>query len=439
MNKKLILNLINKGESEAVEFKASFDQAAIETIVAFANTKGGHVIIGVTDAGKINGVQLGKETIQQWINHIKANTSPSLIPDATVHAIDHKTLVVFVVEEFPVKPVSCHGKYLKRIKNANHRMTTRDISDLHLRSYQTSWDYYVDPRHGLDDISLKKVNKFIELSNTVRSNPITDTPITVLKKFELIKGTSITNACYLLFAAKDALLATIELGRFSGETMIQDGTTIRADLFGEVDAVLLFIRKHLNKSYIITGDKQRQERWDYPLDALREIVINMIVHRDYMDSNDSVIKIFSDRIEFFNPGCLAEGLSIKQLLHGNYISAIRNKQIASIFKEAGIIEKYGSGIKRIMEAFRLYNMPEPLFEEIQNGFRVTIFKTTQKTTQKISTRERIHEALKLNPKITRDELAVMLGRSANTIKEHLSRLKSEDRVERIGSDRDGYW
>jgi len=210
-------------------------------------------------------------------------------------------------------------------------------------------------------------------------------------------------------------------------------------LFSEVDATLLFIRKHLNKSYIITGDKQRQERWDYPLDALREIVINMIVHRDYMDSNDSIIKIFSDRIEFFNPGHLAEGLSIKQLLHGNYISAIRNKQIASIFKEAGIIEKYGSGIKRIVEAFRLYNMSEPLFEEIQNGFRVTIFKTTQKTTQKISTRERIYKELELNPKITREELADMLGKSANTIKEHLSRLKSEGRVERIGSDRDGHW
>ena len=442
INKQFVLNLINKGESETVEFKASFDQAAIETIVAFANTKGGHVIIGVTDAGKINGVQLSKETTQQWINHIKATTSPSLIPDATVLSIGHKVLVVFVVEEFPVKPISCRGKYLKRIKNANHQMTTRDISDLHLRSYQASWDYYVDQGHGLDDISMEKVKKFIELSNTVRTNHITDAPITVLEKFELIKGNTITNACYLLFAAKDALLATIELGRFSEETIIQDGTTNRSDLFSAVDAVLLFIRKHLNKSYIISGDKQREERWDYPLEALREIVINMIVHRDYMDSNDSVIKIFSDRIEFFNPGRLAEGLSIKQLLHGNYISAIRNKQIASIFKEAGIIEKYGSGIKRIMAAFRLYKMPEPMFEEIQNGFRVTIFKTqktTQKTTQKISTRERIYEELKLNPKITREELADKLGKSVNTIKEHLSGLKSKDRVERIGSDRDGYW
>ena len=144
INKQFVLNLINKGESETVEFKASFDQTAIETIVAFANTKGGHVIIGVTDAGKINGVQLSKETMQQWINHIKATTSPSLIPDATVLSIGHKVLVVFVVEEFPVKPISCRGKYLKRIKNANHQMTTRDISDLHLRSYQASWDYYVD-------------------------------------------------------------------------------------------------------------------------------------------------------------------------------------------------------------------------------------------------------------------------------------------------------
>jgi ATP-dependent DNA helicase RecG len=272
MNKQSILNLIKKGESETVEFKTSFDRAAIETITAFANTKGGYVIIGVSDSGKINGVQLGKETVQQWINQIKANTSPSLIPGATVITIDHKELVIFVVEEFPVKPVSCRGKYPKRIKNANHQMTTHDISNLHLRSYQTSWDYYVDPGHGFEDISLEKVNKFIELSNVVRANPITDAPKTVLKKFELVKGTAITNACYLLFAAKDILLTTIELGRFSGETIIQDSTTIRSDLFSEVDAALSFIRKHLNRSYIITGNKQRQERWDYPLEALREIV-----------------------------------------------------------------------------------------------------------------------------------------------------------------------
>ncbi len=122
-------------------------------------------------------------------------------------------------------------------------------------------------------------------------------------------------------------------------------------------------------------------------------------------------------------------------MRGNYISAIRNKQIATLFKEAGIIEKYGSGIKRIIEAIRSYKLPEPLFEEIQNGFRVTVFKTTQKK----SNRERVFEELRLNLKITREELATLLGKSQNTIKEHLSRLKAAGRVVRVGSDRDGYW
>lgn len=161
----------------------------------------------------------------------------------------------------------------------------------------------------------------------------------------------------------------------------------------------------------------------------------MIVHRDYMDASDSVIKIFAERIEFFNPGCLMEGLSVRKLLRGDYISTIRNKQVAAIFKEAGVIEKYGSGIKRIIEAFRLYKLPDPSFEEMQNGFRVTVFKTTQKTT----TKERIIEELNSNPKMTRDELALKLGKSQNTIKEHLSRLKAEGRIERVGSDREGCW
>jgi ATP-dependent DNA helicase RecG len=127
------------------------------------------------------------------------------------------------------------------------------------------------------------------------------------------------------------------------------------------------------------------------------------------------------------------------MVHGNYVSAIRNKQIATLFKEAGIIEKYGSGIKRVLESIRSYGLKDPSFEEIQDGFRVTFFKTTQKTTQKTLTRDKIIDILRENPNITRSEMAQLLGKSQNTIKEHLAALKSENRVERIGSDREGYW
>ena len=150
------------------------------------------------------------------------------------------------------------------------------------------------------------------------------------------------------------------------------------------------------------------------MEAIREIVVNMIVHRDYIGPSESSIKIFKDRIEFFNPGKLAEGLTVDRLLSGDYTSTIRNKQIASVLKDAGIIERYGSGIKRILEWFSMYDLEQPVFEELQEGFRVTTFRTTQKTTRRISTKEHILRLLKENPRLTRAELATTLGTEKRT-------------------------
>lgn len=135
---------------------------------------------------------------------------------------------------------------------------------------------------------------------------------------------------------------------------------------------------------IISDQTQRIERWQYPISAIREIVINMIVHRDYTFSGDASIKVFNNKIEFFNPGSLPDSISIDHLLTGNYVSEARNKKIANIFKEAGIIEKYGSGIQRVIKTFSDYKLDQPLFENIQNGFRVTIFsqgQTVEKSNQ----------------------------------------------------------
>ena len=137
---------------------------------------------------------------------------------------------------------------------------------------------------------------------------------------------------------------------------------------------MAFIRKHIKKAYVITGEPRREERWDYPLEALRETVINAIVHRDYASSSDSIVKIFNDRIEVFNPGSLPTGLTVEKLLTGDYVSVIRNRKIADIFKEIGLIEKYGTGIKRILQSFENYGLPAPRFEEIAGGFRVTACK-----------------------------------------------------------------
>src|SRR3990172_7382503 len=376
--------IIKSGESETVEFKASFDKEAIESLVAFANTRGGTVFIGVTDDGKISGTETGKETIQNWINQVKQCSAQAIVPDAEVVTIKDRNIVTLSVPEAPIKPVACKGRYYKRVRNANHQMSVTEVVHLHLRAFNTSWDFHIDERHSEADISLDKVQDFIERANRNREVPILDDPLTVLQKFELLRDGKITYACFLLFLSGETSLSTIELGRFQTPTLIKDGMRLKTDLFTEVDGVMQFIQKHINKAYIITGRPQREERWDYPLDAIREIVINAIIHRDYRSTQDSVVKVFDDKIEIFNPGGLPSGITIEKLLKGKYISDARNKKVAEVFKAAGLIEKYGSGIKRILNAFKEYGLPPPDFEEMSGGFMVTVYKKTAPVTEQVT-------------------------------------------------------
>jgi ATP-dependent DNA helicase RecG len=150
---------------------------------------------------------------------------------------------------------------------------------------------------------------------------------------------------------------------------------------------MAFIRKHINKAYIISGEPVREERWDYPLDAMREIVLNAIVHRDYASSTDSIVKIYDHKIEVINPGRLPEDITIERLLEGNYLSFTRNRKIAGMFKEVGLIEKYGTGIKRILKGFLDYGLPVPRFEQIGGMFRVTAFTQAESPAEKVTTGE----------------------------------------------------
>ena len=329
-------------------------------------------------------------------------------------------------------------------------MNLTEISNLHLKTFNTSWDNYVTNNYTIDSLSLDKVIEFIEQSNKLKEVPINDDPLTVLTKFELIKDNSITNACHLLFSKNDVFQATIELGRFSNSAAIKDGLTIRSDLFSEVLLVMDFIRKHLNKEYIITGNPQREEQWQYPLDAIREIVVNMIVHRDYTQYGDSSIKIFNDQIEFFNPGHLPDSISVEQLLNYNYTSEARNKKVAIIFKEAGVIEKYGSGIYRIIEAFHNYGLKTPLFENFQNGFKVSIFSkdVTKDVTKDVGkdvgkelpvNLQKIFSEIKENPKITIPELSNILNVTDRTVERQISTLKEMGIIRREGGRKNGCW
>jgi len=456
--------ILSKGEGLTIEFKSSFNNEVIETLVAFANSIGGSVLIGISNELKLIGVSINSETIQNWLNEIKSKTSPSIIPDSEIVTIGLKKIVVFSIQEFPIKPVALKGKYYKRVANSNHTLSTQEVVNMHLQSFNTSWDYHTNSQFSIKDISFEKVQQAINSLNRTGIH-ITEDPLSFLIKCDLVREKLITNGAYLLFKKEDSVLTTIELGRFQTEIIIKDSSRTKADILTQIEQVMDFVRKHINKEIIITGEAQNTQKWQYPLEAIREIVMNMIVHRDYRSASDSIVKVFNNKIEFYNPGRLPENITVEDLLSNNYKSTPRNKLIADFCKSLGLIEKYGSGIRRIVDYCKAENLPVPEFRNISDGFMVTIFgkekeevikdvikvdienftdRVTDRVTDKVTVRvtanqKKIIDHLKENKRITTAELAQKIGISQRKIKENIRKLKGMGLLSRIGSEKSGYW
>ena len=437
-----IEKLLENGEGGNLEFKRSFNNETIESLVAFANTQGGKVILGVGSENELVGIDMQKESVQNWINEIKQKTTPSIIPEVETFAEGDKKLVIFTVQEYPVKPVATRGKYFKRVANSNHLMGADEIANEHLKTINTSWDFYPDPNHNINDISIEKVKKVIHQIEKQSNSTIHGTPLEFLSKFEIVRKNQLTFGGYLLFAKQYCVISDVQVGRFKSDSKIIDSISLNSDLFTEVEEITAFIKKHLMVEFIITGEPQRIERFDYPPDAVREIVINMIVHRDYRNQGNSTVKIFDNRIEFYNPGKLPGNLTVEKLLSDNYISQARNKLVAKVFKESGLIERYGSGIRRILTICRNYGLKQPLFEEVFDGFRVILFKKEQDVPKDVPKDERLKiiiQSIQKEPGVTMQELAEFCNVSIKTIKRDIDTLKQNGLLKRTGGKKSGEW
>ncbi len=435
-----LLGLIKEGESQTVEFKTSFQKEVIESVVAFANAKGGQIFVGIGDDGEIIGLEVQQESLQNWINQIKLSTVPSVIPDISLETIEGKDIVVIDVKEYPIKPISYKNRYFLRRANSNYLMTMEEIANEYLKTKNSSWDYYVDTMQSFNDISLEKVDKFIHRVEKNFDKSFDDNPMQILQKYGLLRDDKITFGAYLLFVKDFCLISGVQAGRFKTPTDIIDSISLNTDILTEIDELIIFVRKHLMVEYIITGNPQREERYDYPLDAIREIILNMVVHRDYRDSSDSVIKIFDDRIEFFNPGDLYDDLTIEQLKSNNYKSKTRNKLIALMFKECGLIEKYGSGIGRIKKFCKIHNIIEPKFEEIQKGFQVTLYKKILSKKLDGGINGGINLLLAFiseNENLSAKIISKSMNEPLRTIQRWIKQLKDENKIEYRGSKKTG--
>jgi ATP-dependent DNA helicase RecG len=147
-------DLIKTGESDTVEFKKKFDGRTIESAVAFANTKGGTIFIGVSDKNNIKGIKIGKETINHWTNQISQSTDPRIILEIEQIKVSGMTVIAVKIKENPIKPVSTKGRCLKRVDSSNRAMSAQEVAQMHLHSTGMSWDKYPARNARLANIDL---------------------------------------------------------------------------------------------------------------------------------------------------------------------------------------------------------------------------------------------------------------------------------------------
>ena len=440
-------------ETQNIEFKSSFDDRVIETLTAFANTKGGKILVGVNDNGNpVKNLTIGKETIQQWINEIKNKTQPSIIPNAEIVKYKNSKVVELSIQEFPIKPIAYRGRYFKRIKNSNHQLSPTEISDMSMQTLQISWDSYPAQNTSIKDIDLRKVRNFIKKVNEKGRFHLSGKPEEDLKKLKLINNRKISNAAILLFAKKD-IIYNVHLGRFKTSSTIIDDRMLRLPLFEVIDEAMKYIVSQIKYAFEIKGmPTQRTEIPEYPLSALRELMLNAVIHRDYLSPADIQVKIFDNYISFFNPGELHSNLSVEDLKTNSYSAYAKNKLIAEAFYLTGDIEKYGSGFLRIREAISSYPTMKIDFKEIGGGFMVTLAYTKQKISTDIKNKDTNKDTNKLteiqriilreienNKNITILEISKITDINLRNTKNNISKLKEIGLLERIGNNKSGYW
>lgn len=372
MNETELKKLIASGETEVIEFKEIPNESFFKTISAFTNTKGGTILIGVDKKGYIKGVDPSAKFLEDLTNRIVNKLL--IYPEIDVIEIDKRVIIVTV--PYSSNPVSYEGHYFERVGN-----TTREMSQSKLKAllYKgESWDSLTGD-FSMEEIDQDTVKTFISLaveSKRLTSLSLKDHVGVILSKIGLMVEGKLTNGAILLFGKnpqKYFINLSVRIGRFKTETTIIDDKWATGNLFKQFEKTENILKQSICVKYEI-NDFHRKDVWDYPISALREVVLNAFIHRDYFNiANFILIKVYDDHIWFHNPGGLIEGITISELKeqHGSFL---RNPLIAKVFYLAGLIEQYGSGTLRMVEWMREAGLPEPEYEEGKGGFSAYFYK-----------------------------------------------------------------
>lgn len=446
-------------ESDTLELKREWSgrMKGLEDLAAFANTHGGTLVIGVDDDGEtVFGFDPGdgelRALLAEVVDQLRLTPEVRRVPTP-----DGRRVVTLTVHSAPAL-VAYRGRYLTRVGSTNRDMTPDEVARRALDLSGQSWDALPGPTafppgREHPELQPNAVRAFLRLARRrlPHASP-DDPPREVLEHLRLVREDRPNRAAYLLFGRRPqdvASGAVVQVAHFKEGRLLND-RTLEGTVLQQLQDTLDTLRSYLGVGYqvgdraAIEGDPslsllerlQRAEQWPYPLEALREALVNALIHREYTRPDRIQVRVSEDELDVWSPGGLPAGLTIEALRDERHPSRLRNPHVAEAFYLMDLVERWGTGTTRMVRACRERGLPDPVFAEDSGGVRVTFRRAPAQGQQALNARQlQALTYVRERGSITNTEYRTLTGASDRTASQDLRALLDADLLRREGQGR----
>lgn len=415
-------------ESETVELKEIVVDDIKKEIIAFANGEGGRLYIGVRDDGTVTGLESVDNVSLQISNMVRDAIKPDLtmfLHYKTIE-IEEKQVLEIEIQRGTERPYYIAKKGLRPegvyVRQGYSSVPANDTA-IRRMIKETDGDRFEEMR------SLEQNLTFVETSREFARRNV-EFGLHQMKTLKLLNYDGIYTNLGLLLS--EQCKHTIKVAVFQGtdQSVFKDRREFSGSLFKQLNEVYEYIDMH-NQTQSTFNKLLRIDTRDYPEDALREALLNLMVHRDYGFQASALISIYEDRIEFVSVGGLVSGIDLEDIMMG--ISVCRNQNLANVFYRLQLIEAYGTGIRKILNAYHDVKQ-KPEIQHTQNAFKIILPNRNQSLERKeeyevlSKTEQQIIELMKQNGKLSRKEIETKLELSTSTALRLLKKLTEKNLV-----------
>jgi len=415
-------------ENAVTEFKREYTSDIIKTVIAYANTSGGALYIGIDNNGGAYGVEDIDGTMLKASNAIRDSVKPdvTMFVDYTQGMIDGRAVIKIVVQKgsscpyyIGIKGIRPEGVYVRQGASSVPATETAILRMIK----ETDGEKYEETRSLNQELTFAYAEKEFKLENVSFGK-------SQQKTLGLMNADGIYTNLGLLLS--DQCVHTVKLAVFEGTTKVvfKDRREFSGSLLKQLNEIYEFIDRYNRVRSEINGLRRIDKR-DYPPEAVREALLNALVHKDYAFSDSTLISIFDDRIEFVSIGGLVRGITFDDMMLG--ISIARNKNLANVFYRLTLIEAYGTGMPKIMQCYEGF-ATKPQIEVTDNAFKITLPNTNEVSERALlSENERaVLELLENKDSIVRKDVESALSVSQTVAGRVLKGLLNKGEIRTVG-------